>query len=236
MLAYPKLTPSFVICAIALLIVAAPARAIPWPQEITADEGTIVIYQPQPESLQGNVLKGRSAMSLELKGRRRGAVRRVLVRSAHRNRRRCRHGTDPRRQGDAGALAGFPRCRRAAVYRDRRKRRAAKRLRHLDGAAVGQPRFGGRGAEEPGVAQKRSARDRFSAAACRAPDVRRLRRATRTSMAVTTSASSTRRSPSSNASGATTISCPAANSGTRRRSRWGRGRRRRRHPAISYQC
>lgn len=40
--------------------------AIDWPQEITAEEGTIVIYQPQPESLSGNVLKGRAAMSLEL--------------------------------------------------------------------------------------------------------------------------------------------------------------------------
>ena len=52
-----------------LLIFSATAAAIDWPQEVTADEGTIVVYQPQPESLQGNILKGRAAMSLELKGR-----------------------------------------------------------------------------------------------------------------------------------------------------------------------
>ncbi|MEQ1883253.1 MAG: hypothetical protein ABL878_20050, partial [Burkholderiales bacterium] len=40
-----------------------------WPQEVAAPEGTIVVYQPQPESLKGNVLTGRAAMSLELKNR-----------------------------------------------------------------------------------------------------------------------------------------------------------------------
>ncbi len=44
------------------------ALAIDWPQEIDAPEGTIVVYQPQPEKLTGNVLTGRAAMSLELKG------------------------------------------------------------------------------------------------------------------------------------------------------------------------
>jgi hypothetical protein len=44
------------------------AEALVWPQEVTAPEGTIVVYQPQPESLKGNVLTGRAAMSLELKG------------------------------------------------------------------------------------------------------------------------------------------------------------------------
>jgi len=52
-----------------LLLVSMPAAAIDWPQEVTAEEGTIVVYQPQPESLEGNVLKSRAAMSLELKGR-----------------------------------------------------------------------------------------------------------------------------------------------------------------------
>jgi hypothetical protein len=37
-----------------------------WPQEVTAPEGKIIIYQPQPESLKGNILTGRAAMSLEL--------------------------------------------------------------------------------------------------------------------------------------------------------------------------
>jgi len=40
-----------------------------WPQEITDPEGTIVVYQPQPEKLTGNVLTGRAAMSLKLKGK-----------------------------------------------------------------------------------------------------------------------------------------------------------------------
>ena len=30
-----------------------------WPQEITHPEGTIVVYQPQPEKLAGNVLRTR---------------------------------------------------------------------------------------------------------------------------------------------------------------------------------
>jgi hypothetical protein len=37
-----------------------------WPREIVRDEGTLVIYQPQPESLQGNRLNSRAAISIEL--------------------------------------------------------------------------------------------------------------------------------------------------------------------------
>ncbi|HMB58686.1 MAG TPA: hypothetical protein VKN35_02140 [Xanthomonadales bacterium] len=40
--------------------------AVEWPAEIEAKEGSIIIYQPQPEKLEGNVLAGRAAMSLEL--------------------------------------------------------------------------------------------------------------------------------------------------------------------------
>jgi hypothetical protein len=47
----------------------AAAYAATWPQEIVTESGTIVVYQPQPESFSGNVLKGRAAMSLEVKGR-----------------------------------------------------------------------------------------------------------------------------------------------------------------------
>ena len=54
---------------VTMLVFATPAAAVDWPQEVTADKGTIVVYQPQPESLQGNVLRGRAAMSLELKER-----------------------------------------------------------------------------------------------------------------------------------------------------------------------
>ncbi|MGB5629736.1 MAG: hypothetical protein WBM57_10235, partial [Woeseiaceae bacterium] len=54
---------------VTMLVFATPAAAVDWPQEVTADKGTIVVYQPQPESQKGNVLRGRAAMSLELKGR-----------------------------------------------------------------------------------------------------------------------------------------------------------------------
>ena len=54
--------------AVLLAMVAVPAHAIDWPQEIKAEEGTIVVYQPQPEELTGNTLTGRAAMSIELDG------------------------------------------------------------------------------------------------------------------------------------------------------------------------
>lgn len=41
--------------------------AADWPQELSNERGTIVVYQPQPEKLIGNILTGRAAMSLELK-------------------------------------------------------------------------------------------------------------------------------------------------------------------------
>jgi hypothetical protein len=44
-------------------------HAMDWPQEITAEEGTIVVYQPQPDRLDGNMLTARAAMALELKNR-----------------------------------------------------------------------------------------------------------------------------------------------------------------------
>jgi hypothetical protein len=40
-----------------------------WPQEIQAAEGTIAVYQPQPEKLEGDTLSGRAAMSIDLEGR-----------------------------------------------------------------------------------------------------------------------------------------------------------------------
>jgi hypothetical protein len=57
--------------ALLALIDIAPtsALAIDWPQEITAEEGTIVVYQPQPDTLKGNVLSARAPMSLEMKDR-----------------------------------------------------------------------------------------------------------------------------------------------------------------------
>ncbi len=39
-----------------------------WPREITVAEGSIVIYQPQPERLDGNALSSRAALSVTLTG------------------------------------------------------------------------------------------------------------------------------------------------------------------------
>lgn len=68
LLAKSVFTPTLLISAI-LFFMSSTAAANTWPQEITADEATIVVYQPQPESLKGNVLTGRAAMSLDVKGR-----------------------------------------------------------------------------------------------------------------------------------------------------------------------
>ena len=54
------------VAGIFLTAICATATAVEWPQEVVAEEGTIIVYQPQPESLDGNVLKGRAAMSLEI--------------------------------------------------------------------------------------------------------------------------------------------------------------------------
>jgi len=55
---------------VAVLGVAGTAAAqTTFPQQITAPEGTILIYQPQPEKLAGNVLSGRAAMSLTFTGK-----------------------------------------------------------------------------------------------------------------------------------------------------------------------
>jgi hypothetical protein len=54
---------------LAAMMVSMGAWAIEWPQEIDTPHGTIVVYQPQPESLRGNTLTGRAAMALNLKNR-----------------------------------------------------------------------------------------------------------------------------------------------------------------------
>lgn len=52
---------------IALALWCGAARAIEWPQELDAPEGTIIIYEPQLEKLEGNPLTYRAAVSIELK-------------------------------------------------------------------------------------------------------------------------------------------------------------------------
>jgi hypothetical protein len=54
--------------AAAVFLAPASASAIGWPQEISGAEGKIVVYQPQPENLRGNVLSGRAAISVEPAG------------------------------------------------------------------------------------------------------------------------------------------------------------------------
>ena len=39
-----------------------------WPREITVSEGVVVIYQPQPEKLDGDQLKVRAAVAVKFKG------------------------------------------------------------------------------------------------------------------------------------------------------------------------
>ena len=57
------------LAVLALMTLPTLAAALQWPQEVQVDDGTIVVYQPQPERLTGNRLTGRAAMSLELAGR-----------------------------------------------------------------------------------------------------------------------------------------------------------------------
>lgn len=40
-----------------------------WPREIDVPQGVVVIYQPQPEKLEGNILTGRAALGLEFNDR-----------------------------------------------------------------------------------------------------------------------------------------------------------------------
>jgi len=39
-----------------------------WPREIVTNKGVIVVYQPQPEQLEGNLLKARAAVGIEVQG------------------------------------------------------------------------------------------------------------------------------------------------------------------------
>lgn len=54
------------VLALLFTVTANMALAENWPQEISVDGGTIVTYQPQPESLEGKTLTGRAAMSIEM--------------------------------------------------------------------------------------------------------------------------------------------------------------------------
>src|ERR1700757_3157163 len=63
-----KHLPNLFIIASSLLFVSFSAKAQDdaWPKTITAENGSIIkLYEPQPESFSGNILKTRSAVSLQ---------------------------------------------------------------------------------------------------------------------------------------------------------------------------
>jgi hypothetical protein len=59
-----------ILCACLLVSTSAMAQEESggaWPREIVTEKGTVVIYQPQPEKLEGDLLSGRAAVAVELK-------------------------------------------------------------------------------------------------------------------------------------------------------------------------
>lgn len=54
----------FGLCSLLLAAAAAAGNDTSWPRELDTDLGVLTIYQPQPETLTGNVVKGRAAASL----------------------------------------------------------------------------------------------------------------------------------------------------------------------------
>lgn len=44
------------------------SQAIEWPQQVQTSQGTLIVYQPQPEKLNGNTLTARAAMSFSFSG------------------------------------------------------------------------------------------------------------------------------------------------------------------------
>ncbi len=67
MMAIHRLTAFAAVCVLTVLPRVALAQTS-FPQEITDPAGTVVVYQPQPETLKGNVLAGRAAMSVKAPG------------------------------------------------------------------------------------------------------------------------------------------------------------------------
>jgi hypothetical protein len=63
-------SPLAVLAVTAAFALATPARADDpsWPRQLDSSSGSFVIYQPQPEDLNGDVLTGRAAFSLQKSG------------------------------------------------------------------------------------------------------------------------------------------------------------------------
>jgi hypothetical protein len=65
------LIPHLFLLASMLLASSSPSGAVDpdWPRQIDTPEATIVLYQPQPETLQGNILTARFAVAVTMKSR-----------------------------------------------------------------------------------------------------------------------------------------------------------------------
>ena len=82
------------LAALIALPMAAPARADDpgWPRQFDSASGSIVIYQPQPEDLDGDVLTGRAAFSLQKSEAPDPTFGVLWFHRAHRDRPRQQHG------------------------------------------------------------------------------------------------------------------------------------------------
>ena len=67
--------PAHLAAALGLLLAIGGAPAIAqeeedneWPIELTAERGTVIIYQPQPESFKGDMLEARAAVAVKMSG------------------------------------------------------------------------------------------------------------------------------------------------------------------------
>ena len=56
------------VCLLILGTVAVVAADEEWPREIQTEKGLVVLYQPQVDSLDGDLLSGRSAVSIKATG------------------------------------------------------------------------------------------------------------------------------------------------------------------------
>ena len=105
MLTDPRRRLAAIAFALGLAAAVAPAASaqtydIGWPRELDTDSAKIVIYQPQPESLNGISLSARSAVAVITQGRDDARVRGRLVQRARADRPRLAHRAD--RPGGGG--------------------------------------------------------------------------------------------------------------------------------------
>jgi len=98
------------LAVVALLLLAGTPLAwaqTPFPQVIHDSAGEIVVYQPQPETIIGNVMTGRAAMSLKTKSKGVPIFGAFLVHIDHRHGRGEGSQRDARSPCHQGPLAGL---------------------------------------------------------------------------------------------------------------------------------